>query len=177
MSLRRLLMASLALASLAALGGGAEAQSRYRSDTRTYAREAAADAWRERLSYRVEPNRVEIDQSGRGLAIQALQRGVAQQIGLTQRGVNDTALINQAGSLSRVWMQQSGNDLTGSIYQNGNGNFVGVAQIGEGHTATTVQEGNGNLLGVIQIGNGQYTTYQQIGDGNADLVIQFGWDK
>ncbi|WP_417476967.1 hypothetical protein [Maricaulis sp.] len=167
MSLRRFFMAGLALASLAAVSGTADAQSRFRDSAE------AREAMRNHRSATMETN-------SRGASpvlniYQDMRRGLQQGVSVDQHGRNNGASLYQNGSNGTMSLQQYGNDLSASLYQNGNGNIVAVAQVGEGSTVNTVQEGNNNVLGVIQVGNGQNQTYTQVGNGNADIIISFGW--
>ena len=167
MSLRRFFMAGLALASLAAVGGTADAQSR---------RHHAAET---REAPRMQrPVATEANSRGHSPVLQVYQdmrRGLQQGVSVNQNGHNNGASLYQNGRNGTMSLQQYGNDLSANLYQNGNGNIVAVAQIGEGSTVNTVQEGNNNVLGVIQVGNGQNQTYTQVGDGNADIIFSFGW--
>jgi hypothetical protein len=168
MSLRRFFMAGLALASLAAVSGAAEAQSHRRDAPIT--REALRNQG---------PIATETNARGYSPVLQVYQgmrRGLEQGVSVNQNGHNNGAALYQNGSNGTMSLQQYGNDLTANLYQNGNGNIVAVAQIGEGSTVNTVQDGNNNVLGVIQVGNGQNQTYTQVGNGKSDIVISFGWD-
>ncbi len=167
MSLRRFFMAGLALASLAAVGGTADAQSRWQN---------AAQAREEMRSQR--PAAMESNSRGHSRVLNvydSMRRGLAQGVSVTQNGHNNGASLYQNGQYGTMSLQQYGNDLSANLYQNGNGNIVAVAQLGEGNTVNTVQDGNNNVLGVIQVGNGQNQTYTQVGNGKADIVISFGW--
>jgi len=167
MSLRRFFMAGLALASLAAVSGAAEAQSRGHQVPQT--REAMRNSG---------PVAMESNARGSSPVLQIYQgmvRGFEQGVSVSQNGNNNGASLYQDGRNGTMSLQQFGNDLSANLYQNGNGNIVAVAQVGEGSTVNTVQDGNNNILGVIQVGNGQHQTYTQVGDGNADIVLSFGW--
>ncbi|WP_417483278.1 hypothetical protein [Maricaulis sp.] len=167
MSLRRFFMAGLALASLAAVSGAAEAQSRGHHAAQT--REALRNS-----------RPVAMESNARGYSpvlniYQDMRRGFEQGVSVNQNGHNNGASLFQSGRNGTMSLQQYGNDLSANLYQNGDGNIVAVAQVGEGSTVNTVQEGNNNVLGVIQVGNGQHQTYTQVGDGNADIIFSFGW--
>ncbi|TCT10430.1 hypothetical protein [Paralcaligenes ureilyticus] len=86
---------------------------------------------------------------------------------------DSTASIFQIGRQNTAGVQQQGSLNTARLSQAGSDNGISAAQQGNGNSAFLTQAGAENLISLAQYGNANYASAAQFGYANTAAVAQF----